>query len=132
MFQRILVAWDGSELAERALDMAVDLACTYEAEIVAASVLAPAGDPHLLHTAFARAREQCASRGIEPEHAMIEGSHPAHDLLEFAHEHGFDLLVIGHHRHARPGGGIMLHGMTEHLLSAAQLPMLVVGSEQPA
>jgi nucleotide-binding universal stress UspA family protein len=129
MFQRIMVAWDGSALAERALDMAVDIACTYEAEIVAASVLAPAGDPHLLQAAFARAREACVDRGVEPEHAIIEGGHPARDLLEYAHEHGFDLLVIGHHRHERPGG-IMLHGMTERLLTAAQLPMLVVGSEE--
>jgi nucleotide-binding universal stress UspA family protein len=129
MFQRILVAWDGSELAERALEMAVDIACTYEAEIVAASVLAPAGDPHLLESAFARAYQECADRGVEVEHQIIEGGHPAHDLLEYAHEHGFDLLVIGHHRHDRPEG-IRLHGMTQHLVSAAQLPMLVVGSEK--
>jgi nucleotide-binding universal stress UspA family protein len=127
MFQRILVGWDGSELAERALAMAADVARTYDAEVVAASVVAPRGDAHPLRAAFDRACEIRAG-GVEVEHEAVVGRHPAHDLLEYAHEHGFDLLIIGHHRHARPGG-IMLHGMAERLLSAAELPILVVGPE---
>jgi nucleotide-binding universal stress UspA family protein len=129
VFQRVLVAWDGSELAEQALDMAVDLARTYDAEIVAASVLGPGVDGHALDTAFASAREQrCA--GVAVEHRVISGRHPAADLLDFAHEHGFDLLVIGHHRGKVPGR-LLLHGVTEHLVSACRLPVLVVGSPRP-
>jgi nucleotide-binding universal stress UspA family protein len=126
VFQRILVAWDGSELAERALDMAVDLARSYDAEIVAASVLAPGADGHALDTAFAAAREsRCA--GVSVEHRVISGRHPAADLLDFAHEHGSDLLVIGHHRDRAPGR-LMLHGVTEHLVAAGRVPVLVVGT----
>jgi nucleotide-binding universal stress UspA family protein len=127
MFQRILVGWDGSELAQCALSMAVDVALTYEAEVVAASVVTPSGDAHSLRAALDLA---CEVRGddVEVQHEVVAGRNPAHDLLGYAHEHGFDLLIIGHHRHARPGG-IMLHGMAERLLSAAALPILVVGSE---
>jgi nucleotide-binding universal stress UspA family protein len=38
MFQRILLAWDGSDLALRACDVAVDVARRYDAELVAVSV----------------------------------------------------------------------------------------------
>ena len=126
MFQRILVAWDGSELAGQALDLAVDLARTYRAEVVAASVLAPGADGRALDAAFAAARESRCG-GVEVEHAVIRGRHPAADLLGFAHEHGFDLLVIGHHRDTGPGR-LALHGVTEHLVSASRVPVLVVGA----
>ena len=38
MFQRILIAWDGSELSLRAFDAAIDVARRYGAELVAVSV----------------------------------------------------------------------------------------------
>jgi len=38
MFQRILIAWDGSTVAVRAFDTAIDLTRRYDAELVAASV----------------------------------------------------------------------------------------------
>lgn len=124
------MAWDGSELADQALGMAVDLARSYDAEIVAASVLGPDADAAALDRAFSAVKEdRCA--GIAVEHHVISGRHPATDLLDFAHAHGFDLLVIGHHRDER-AGGLVLHGVTEHLVSACRVPVLVVGSDQRA
>ena len=38
MIQQILIAWDGSPPARYALDLAIDFARRYEAELVAASV----------------------------------------------------------------------------------------------
>ena len=38
MFQRILIAWDGSEVALRAFDAAIDITRHYDAELVAVSV----------------------------------------------------------------------------------------------
>ena len=38
MFQRILLAWDGSEVALRAFDVAIDITRRYEAELVAVSI----------------------------------------------------------------------------------------------
>jgi len=75
MFQRVLVMWDASELAERA--------------------------GH-----GARLRQQVRGRD--------------------AHEHCFDLIVVGHHHHAKPGV-LVTHGVTEQLISEAELPVLVVG-----
>ena len=38
MFQRFLLAWDGSRVALRAFDVAIDLARRYEGELVAVSI----------------------------------------------------------------------------------------------
>ncbi|MGH3261346.1 MAG: universal stress protein, partial [Trebonia sp.] len=38
MFQRILLAWDGSVVALRAFDVAIDVTRRYEAELVAVSI----------------------------------------------------------------------------------------------
>jgi nucleotide-binding universal stress UspA family protein len=130
VFQRILVVWDGTEPAERAFAMGIDVGTRYEAEIVAASVVPP---DHPAEQAPARLAELWAQRhaagdrrGCAVSHKIIEGRHTGADLLAYAHEHAFDLVVIGHHHDPKPGV-LVLHGVTEHLISAAELPVLVVG-----
>jgi nucleotide-binding universal stress UspA family protein len=140
MFQRILVAWDGSDAARRALDVGIDLARHYEAELIAASVAyspayaeteadraesAAAARRHLEQT-LERVRDRADRIGVPLSQAVIDGDHPAEDLLAYAHEHGFDLLVVGHHRSSR-GGRLLLRGVPERLLSSADLPVLIVG-----
>jgi nucleotide-binding universal stress UspA family protein len=130
VFQRILAVWDGSELAERAYEMGIDLAATYGAEIVAASVVHPDEDTGeqeaLLVKLFAERHADDGERGCTVTHEIIRGRHTGDDVLGYAHEHGFDLVVIGHHHHPKPGV-LVLHGVTEHLIADAELPVLVVG-----
>jgi nucleotide-binding universal stress UspA family protein len=142
MFQRILIAWDGSAVALRAFDLAVDVTRRYEAELVAVSI---AYSPAHAETAADREESSQAARryledtfrevcdraervGVEVEHEIIEGETPARALLEHAHEHGFDLLVCGHH-HSRRAGRLLLSGVTQHLLAAATIPVLVVSDQ---
>jgi len=140
MFRRVLLAWDGSEPALRALDLAVDVARRYEAEVVAVSVAhSPAhaeteGDRkesveaarHYLEESLARVRDRADRIGVPLEHVIIEGDHPAEDLLAFAHEHGFDLIVAGHHRGGR-AGRLLLHDLAERLLASSTRPILIAG-----
>jgi nucleotide-binding universal stress UspA family protein len=126
MFQLILVPWDASDLCGRALDAAVQLAREYEAEIVAVSVLTPSGpDRETAMVTFDQARKAADTAGVPITHDVIEGRRPAHDLHAYAHSLGFDLIVVGHHRDHRPGV-LMLHGVTEHLVSECEVPLLVV------
>lgn len=57
---------------------------------------------------------------------IFAGEHPAAAILSYAHEHGFDLIVCGHH-YSRRVGRLLLKGVTQDLVSAAATPVLVVG-----
>ncbi len=143
MFQRLLIAWDGSDAALRAFDVAIDIARRYDAELVAVSVAySPAhaetsGDrkesAEAAHRYLQETLQEVADRaeriGVDVEHRIIEGENPARALLGHAHEHGFDMIVMGHH-HSGRAGRLLLHGVTRDLLADATIPLLVV-SEQP-
>jgi nucleotide-binding universal stress UspA family protein len=142
MLQQILIAWDGSRPARRAFDVALDLARRYDAELVAVSV---AHSPAHAETEADRVESVDAARryleqtldtvrdradriGVPLEHVVVEGDAPAAGILRYAHEHGLDLLVVGHHR-TRRAGRFLLHGLAERLIAEATLPVLVVSDE---
>lgn len=140
MFQQILIAWDGSSSAEWAFDVAVDLARRYDAELAAVSVAhspahaETAGDREesvdaarrYLEETFVQMRDRAERAGVTAEHVTVEGDEPSAAILEYAHEHGFDLLVIGHHR--RKAGRFLLHGLVEKTIEASDVPVLVVAN----
>jgi nucleotide-binding universal stress UspA family protein len=143
MFQRILIAWDGSSVALRAFDVAIDLGRRYDVELVAASI---AYSPAHAETAADRAESSTAARryltetfhavrdraeraGVDVTHEIAEGDEPAEALLDFCHEHGFDLIVVGHHRAGR-AGRLLLQGVAPKLIAKATVPVLVVGEQE--
>ena len=142
MFQRILIAWDGSPVALRAFDAAIDLARRYDAELVAISIAgAPAAAEtaadreesvgaarRYLETTFADVRDRAERAGVAVEHEIVEASAPAEALADYSHEHGFDLLVCGHHR-AKRAGRLLLRGISQSLLATIDVPMLVISEE---
>lgn len=144
MFNQILLAWDGSPPAELAFDAALDLARRYDAELCAASVAhspahAETGDDRresvdaarrYLEETFAQVRDRAERAGVAVDHVILEGDDPAAVILGYAHEHGFDLLVIGHHRKSR-SGRFLIHGLTAKTIDAAELPVLVVANGRP-
>jgi nucleotide-binding universal stress UspA family protein len=143
MFQRILIAWDGSDVALRAFDAAIDMTRRYDAELVAVSIAhspahaETAGDREesadaahrYLQQTFREVADRAERAGIDVEHQIIMGETPARALLDYAHEHGFDLLVMGHH-HSRRAGRLLLRGVTQQLLAETTIPVLVVGDEE--
>lgn len=142
MFQRILLAWDGSDVALRAFDVAIDMTRRYEAELVAISVAySPAhaetaadrsesadAAHRYLEKGFAEVIDRAHRAGVEVEHQIVDGETPVRALLDYAHEHGFDLIVCGHH-HERRAGRLLLKGVTGELVAGAPIPVLVVSEE---
>lgn len=138
MFQRILLAWDGSEVALRAFDAAIDITRRYDAELVAVSVAySPAhaettGDRketvdaahQYLSETFAEVSDRAHRAGVEVTHEIIDGRSPAKALLEYAHTHGFDLIVCGHHHGGRVGR-LLLKGIAPELIENGA-PILVI------
>lgn len=140
MFQRIMLAWDGSDVALGAFDVAIDVARRYEGELVAVSVAyspahaetdadrvesADAAHRHLEQT-FLEVSDRAQRAGVDVDHQIIEGDTPAQALLAYAHEHGFDLIICGHHV-TRRAGRLLLHDVADDLYREARTPVLVVG-----
>ena len=138
MFQRILLAWDGSEVAVRAFDVAIDIARRYDIELVAVSIAyspahaetaadreetIDAAHRYLTNT-FEEVVDRAHRAGVDVEHEIIDGDTPARALLDYAHQHGFDLIVCGHH-HSGRAGRLLLKGVAPELIEDGA-PILVV------
>lgn len=121
MFQKILVAYDGSEGSRRALGAGVELAKRLGADLQSISVMERL--PHYAATvgevkeaqaefeAFFRnltkqARDFAALQGVELE-TVVKPGHEVETVVTFATEGGFDLLVIGFVGHSNIWGRIM-------------------------
>lgn len=138
MFQRILLAWDGSEVAMRAFDAAIDITRRYDAELVAVSIAyspahaETAADRNetvdAAHRYLSRTFDEVIDRahraGVAVTHEIIDGQAPAAALLDYAHTHGFDLIVCGHH-HGGRAGRLLLKGVAPDLIENGA-PILVI------
>lgn len=138
-----MFTWDGSDIALRAFDVAIDLARRCAAELVAVSVAyspshaethadrqqsADAARCYLEQT-FGEVADRAHRAGVEVAHEIIEGDTPAQAIVAHCHAHGFDLIVCGHHRAGRVGR-LLLHDVAEDLVVAATTPVLIVGEPQ--
>jgi nucleotide-binding universal stress UspA family protein len=110
MYKKILVAYDGSEGANKALEAGINLAKIHGAELVALSV--QEGLPRFASTidevqeekAYAnqhygklleKARARAQEAGVELKTIMRPG-HPAKTIVQVAKEGKFDLVLVGH------------------------------------
>ena len=108
MFKKILLAYDGSENAKKALSVGISLSKKYEAQLSALSVVhlpdygATVGEieeaknegkdyyEKLLDEADKKARQE----GIELEKKVLFG-HPADTIINYAASQNIDLIIIG-------------------------------------
>ena len=147
MYQRILVPTDGSNVAEAAVEKAIDLAATYDAEVHAlyvADVDAIAyglGSEQLERIRqgkfsemdeFAEqareATEYVISEGKERGVAVTEfhtGGKPHREIADYAEENDIDLVVMGSHGRAGVRRAL-LGSVTERTLRSTHVPVLVV------
>jgi nucleotide-binding universal stress UspA family protein len=110
MFKKILLAYDGSEGANRALEEGMELARLHQAELWALTV--QEGVPRFSatmdevqeekafanqHTAevLAAAQAQAQDAGFELKTLKHLG-HPAQTIIHVAREGKFDLILVGH------------------------------------
>jgi len=145
MFTSILVAWDGSDHAKRALAEAVDLARTQEARLTLLTVAAPihawpAYVPPITEADLESSANQTLAEGeaIVPDGIPVSGrtavGYPGVELLKRAAAANHDLIVMG----SRGRGAVrsaVLGSVSHFVLNHATVPVLIVhdaGSESDA
>ncbi|QIO23409.1 universal stress protein [Haloarcula sp. JP-L23] len=143
MYDHILFPTDGSDTAESVLDYVLDVAAAHDAtlhvlhvadtnrdsvtdvrgEIV--DVLERAGE-RVVGTVVDRATD----RGVTAEGEVMQGD-PSLTIADYAAEYGMDLVVMP--THGRRGlERVLLGSVTERVLNAAPVPVLVVNPDGEA
>ena len=152
MYKRILVATDGSELAQAAIDAAVSLAALTQGTIVAINVRAPEtrylyGEAAIVvpPETLAAVREQskamarkfldevetaARSRGVRCEVVSAEDASPAEAILRTARDKDCDLIVMASHGRGAFSRAL-LGSETNRVLAHATQAVLVTRGESP-
>jgi nucleotide-binding universal stress UspA family protein len=147
MYAHILVATDGSDLADRALDQAIAIAKALKSDITVVTVSEPAsvagagyyagtgyiGDPipGLIEAQEKAAKElldkaevKVKAAGLPVKTVYVNESFPAEGIVLTAGEIGADLIVMG--SHGRRGlGRLLLGSQTSNVLAQTKTPVLV-------
>ncbi len=146
MYQRILVATDGSDLSQKAVTSAIDLAALCGAALVAISVVPRypqsyfEGGLSLQPEEMQRVEQQWADKGQAIVHAVKQAAADkgvtaqaitmtadvvSDALISAATKHQCDLIVMA--SHGRKGiQRLLLGSETQHVLTHASIPVLVL------
>jgi nucleotide-binding universal stress UspA family protein len=147
MYEHILIPTDGSDVAESAVEHALDLAERYDAEVHALYVVdidsvnlglgteqvdrLKQGRFDEMEELKSKANEATgvvAARGAERDVNVIEhvaGGRPHTVIADYADDHGMDLIVMGSHGRAGVRRAL-LGSVTERTLRSTHVPVLVV------
>jgi nucleotide-binding universal stress UspA family protein len=137
MFQRILVAVDGSDSARKAYDVALDLARKYSSTLAVLAVVRPPEFAEDVETeailehsrgyyqgVLDRLRAESDTEGLVTRYEVAIG-HPAEKVLACAEKDRIDLLVMGHR-----GKSLLqrwlVGSVTRHVINHAHCAVLVV------
>ncbi len=133
--KHILVGYDKTPPAERALERAAELAKKFEAEVTVASIagvlhgrgvgpIDPVDPPSLHELQLQHAKKKLAELGVEAETVSGLGD-PATALVVIAEEREVDMIVVG--THGRPGlGRLLLGSVSDDVEHKARCDVLIV------
>ncbi|AXG06674.1 universal stress protein [Haloplanus rubicundus] len=129
MFDRLLIATDGSDCARRAAKYGIELAARYDADVDVVSVYR--GGETQGQATLDEIADLAADAGVAVDTELLSGK-PAKSIVDYADETGADLIVVG--RRGRSGVRERLLGsITERVLRRSGPPVLTVsGSEVDA
>ena len=139
MFQKILVAYDGSDGSKKALRTGIELAKRLEVDLYSISVAE--GLPYFAATvgeveevkndveAFFKkitkeAWDEAALQGVNLHPTVLPG-HEVETIITFAKEGRFDLLIVGFVGHSNVFGRIM-GGTTQNLSRLSPCTVMIV------
>jgi len=136
LFDTIVWATDGSQTADRALEVAKTLAHEHGASLVVVHVaqhyatktgLAVYADEDVVKAKLEETVQQLSNDGFRPTLKIVDhvGPQPAHTIADIAREVGADLVVIGTRGHG-PIAGLVLGSVVLRLLHISPCPVVAV------
>ena len=139
MFKQILWATDGSQYADRALELAKSLAAQDGASMIAfhsvehlagpgaRGAFPEAADEDERQAKISGQVKELSDHGIKVNLKVVHGgtTGAAHTIADVAKEEGADLIVVGTRGHTALGG-LLLGSVTQRLLHIAPCPVLAV------
>lgn len=122
----ILLADDGSEHSQAAVELLGDLPLDEQSHIMALRVFTPTHTSNVwaLEKALKATEEKLRSQGKRVESELVLGK-PAEKIIEVAQKHEASMIVMGA-RGLRATFGILLGGVVQQVAEHAELPMIVV------
>ena len=147
MYQRILIATDGSELASKAVDHGISLAKILQIPVVVATVTEawssfdlarearqgsqnPISEYEEMAAAAAnnileKASQIAKSQGVACELVHVQDRHPAEGIIAAATQKACDLIVMA--SHGRRGiSRVLLGSQANEVLTHSKVPALIV------
>lgn len=135
--KQILVAVDGSEVGNAAVETAAELAAKFglpsvtlisvipvAVSTIGVSTTAAAPEDIEAWEAFDKPKQILSRFGIQPKLLLKEGD-PAAEIVAAAQDGGFDLIVVGH-RGLSPIKAFLLGSVSDRVVSHAPCSVLVV------
>jgi nucleotide-binding universal stress UspA family protein len=105
--KKIVVGYDGTEPADRALERAAELAKAFDGELIVTSVapvmvsvqrgmgaIDPIDSPEAHQRELVEAQQKLAGKGVKVQYQPAIGE-PAETIVEVAEQVGADLIVVG-------------------------------------
>jgi nucleotide-binding universal stress UspA family protein len=131
----ILVGYDGSDCAKRALEVGIDVAKVYGDKLLIAfgyELNPVAGEMadyaaalrELAESRLSEGKQLAAGSGLEVEAVIVEAA-PARALVQLAQERDVRVIVVGT-RGERPIRGALIGSTAHKLLHLSERPVLVV------
>ncbi|MEM1888590.1 MAG: universal stress protein [Pyrobaculum sp.] len=127
MYRKILIAYDGSDHAKKAIQHAVALAKAFDSALY---VITIATDPSQVSIERARrivdeAARQISSMGVSVAETEVRSGSPPTEILNYAEEREVDLIVMGS-RGLSAIQRLVLGSVSQTVVSRARVPVLVV------
>lgn len=130
MFNKIMVPSDGSKFAQKAEDVAIDLAKKLKSTVVAVHII----DEKLIYPfdvmedegnkILSKISEKGNAKDVKVDEVLIFGN-PRHDMKKIAEKSHADMVVIG--SHGRSGlEKILMGSVAENALKTVDVPVLLV------
>ncbi|MGA7924132.1 MAG: universal stress protein [Thermoplasmata archaeon] len=145
MFERIVVAIDGSSNADHALDAAIEIARRFNSRLTLITVvplivqvgampvptpMTTPEDIQAFHKMLGERASRASTQGVPPVETIVVEGYVVDSILTYVEQHPQDLIVMGARGLSR-AGRLFLGSTSDGIVHHAKCPVLVLHGTPP-